>query len=65
MRPNYWLVGENGTMPKFVCPECQMEISGDEENQLIGEAVKHMEAQHEKENFSAQYAKGNIRAQSQ
>lgn len=42
-----------------------MAISGDEENQVIGESVDHMEKEHGKQNFSAQYAKGNIRAQSQ
>ena len=51
-------------MPKFVCPECESEISGDDQNQVIGQAVDHMENEHEKHSFSAQYAKGNIRAHS-
>lgn len=49
-------------MSRFVCPECEEEITGDEESEVIGKAMDHMEQVHEKNNFSARYAKGNIHA---
>lgn len=51
-------------MAKFVCPECEAEITGEDQDRLIGMAIDHMEEEHGKRNFSARYAKGNIEAHS-
>lgn len=51
-------------MTRFVCPECEAEISEDDTDKLTGMALDHMEQEHGKENFSASYARENIMSNS-
>lgn len=48
-------------MAKFVCPECDMEIEGSED-ELIPQAKQHMSEEHDKRSVSNDYIEDNIHA---
>lgn len=48
-------------MAKFICPECDAEMEGSED-ELMPDAKQHMRVEHDKRSVSNDYIRDNIEA---